>query len=70
MTKRAGYYWVRDGEWTRVRKGGFKEQCCSCGHVHKTEFRTVDGKLEFRAVTDNRATAAARRKFKFSKDSD
>jgi hypothetical protein len=69
-TKRARYHHASDGELVRVTKGGFKEQCCSCGHTHRTEFRIVDGKLEFRAVTDNRATAAARRKFKFSKDED
>lgn len=64
------YYHVQDGEWTQVPKGGFKEQCCSCGHVHQTKFRMIKGKLHFRAVTDNRATAAARRKFKFAKDED
>lgn len=69
-TKHVQYHQVVDGEWTRVPKLGFKEQCCSCGLVHRTRFKMIDGKLHFKAVTDNRATAAARRKFKFSKDQD
>lgn len=62
------YYAASDNEWIEVPKRGFKEQRCSCGHVHRTVFRIINGKLHFRAVTDNRATGAARRKFKFSKD--
>jgi hypothetical protein len=64
----SSYYHVTDGEWVQIPFRGFKEQCCSCGHVHSVDFRIVKGKLQFRAVTDNRATAAARRIFKFSKD--
>lgn len=70
MTKRLRYDQLTDGEWmTPVRKG-FKEQCCGCGLVHKVDFRIVDGKVQFRATQDARATAAARRPFKFAKDSD
>lgn len=64
----SGYHHAEDGEWVQIPMRGFKEQCCSCGHVHKTDFRIVKGKLQFRAVTDKRATAAARRAFKFDKD--
>jgi hypothetical protein len=67
MTK-SSYYHVTDGEWVQIPFRGFKEQCCSCGHVHQVDFRIVNGKLQFKAVTDNRATAAARRIFKFTKD--
>ena len=63
-----GYHQMIDGVWLSVPKRGFKEQCCSCGHVHQTDFRIVKGKLQFRATTDNRATAAVRRAFKFEKD--
>lgn len=66
MTK--GYYVATDGEWIEVPKRGFKEQCCSCALVHKVDYRVVDGKIQFRAIVDNRATAAARRVFKFAKD--
>lgn len=62
------YYHVTDGEWIEIPRRGFKEQCCSCGHVHQTDFRIVKGKLQFRTVTDNRATAAVRRAFRFEKD--
>ena len=62
------YYHVTDGEWVQIPRKGFKEQCCGCGLVHKTDFRIVKGKLQFKSVTDGRATAAARRAFKFEKD--
>jgi len=70
MTKKKYVKWetLVDGEWTRPIKRGFKEQCCSCGHVHRVDYRIVDGHIEFRATTDNRATAAARRAFKFTKE--
>jgi hypothetical protein len=64
MTKKRypkGYYHVTDGEWVPVPWRGFKEQCCSCGLVHKTDFRVVDSGLQFKATVDNRATAAVRR---------
>lgn len=61
---RLRYDQLLDGEWmTPVRKG-FQEQCCGCGLVHVVDYRIVDGKIQFRATVDNRATAAARRKFK------
>lgn len=66
----AGYYHATDGEWVPVPWKGFKEQCCSCALVHKTDFRVVDGTLQFKATVDNRATSAARRSFKFTKDAD
>lgn len=68
MTK--GYYHATDGEWIEVPKRGFKEQCCACGLIHTVDFRLVKGKLQFRATVDNRATAAARRTFGFSKDAE
>lgn len=66
MSKR--YPVLKDGEWMRPITRGFKEQCCDCGLVHRVDYRVVDGAIEFRAYRDNRATAAARRAFKFEKD--
>lgn len=68
MTRRVRYHVLKDGEWIRPRRRGFKEMCCDCHLVHLLEFRVVDGKIEFRASRDERATAAARRGFKFTKD--
>lgn len=67
MTK-TKYYHAVDGEWVTVTRRGLKEQCCACGLIHKIDYRVVDGKIQFRATVDNRATAAARRNFKFSKE--
>lgn len=56
------------GEWSRLRMRNFREQCCDCGLIHRLDFRIVDGRIEFRTRRDDRATAAARRSFKFTSD--
>jgi hypothetical protein len=43
-----------------------REQCCDCRLIHRLDFRIVDGRIEFRTRRDGRATAAARRSFKFT----
>ena len=68
MTKRPEYYHVTDGEWIRVPKRGYKEQCCDCGLIHRLNFRIVDGKIEIQAFRDARATNGARRHFVLSKE--
>lgn len=52
---------LKDGDWIRPTRRGFKEQCCDCGLVHRMDFRIVDGSVEFRVFRDKRATSAARR---------
>jgi len=64
------YQQLVDGEWVEPVRKGFKEQCCSCALIHKVDYRIVDGRVQFRATVDKRATAAARRRFKFEKDDD
>lgn len=62
MTKRREpYYHVTDGEWVTIPWRGFKEQCCSCGLVHKTDYRVVNGQLQFKSYRDPRATGGARK---------
>ena len=68
MSKRVTYDVISYGEWTRPRMANFREQCCDCGLIHRLDFRIVDGKVEFRTRRDDRATAAARRTFKFASD--
>jgi hypothetical protein len=64
-----GYYQITDGEWVIIPRRGFKEQCCSCGLVHRLNFRiNAKGQLEVQTFRDERATAAVRRAFKFEKD--
>lgn len=67
MTK---YHQLVDGEWFRPRMRGHRDQCCHCGLVHVLDYRVVDGKVEFRARQDARATAAVRRMFKFEREPD
>jgi len=64
------YYHVTDGEWIEVVKRGYKEQCCDCGLIHRHNYRiNAKGGIEIQSSVDRRATAAARRAFKFEKDS-
>lgn len=58
----ARYYQLKDGEWMRPTRKGFRDACCGCGLVHTMEFRLVDGTIEFRATVDKRATAAMRKR--------
>ena len=68
MGKRVVYRVISYGESTRPRMRNFREQCCDCGLIHRLDFRIVDGGIEFRTRRDDRATAAARRSFKFTPD--
>jgi hypothetical protein len=68
MSKRVSYEVISYGEWTRPRMKDFREQCCDCGLIHRLDFRIVDGRIEFRTRRDDRATAAARRRFEFTPD--
>ncbi len=68
MTK--GYVQIYSGEWIEPVTRGFLHQCCSCCLTHRTDYRVVNGKVQFRVVIDRRATAASRRKLKFSKEKD
>ena len=54
--------------FARPRMQKHREQCCDCGLIHRLDVRIVDGKVEFRTRRDDRATAAARRTFKFTQD--
>jgi hypothetical protein len=63
--RRVTYEPIAYGAWTRPRKQNFREQCCDCGLVHRLDFRIVEGRIEFRTRRDDRATAAARRFFRF-----
>ncbi|MCC6779757.1 MAG: hypothetical protein IT537_24515 [Hyphomicrobiales bacterium] len=65
--ERVRYDVVAYGTWTRPRLRNFREQCCDCGLIHRLDFRIVDGRIEFRTRRDDRATAAARRPFRFGK---
>ena len=62
MTKRVETTHLSEGQWFRVanRKDHY-EVCCDCGLEHRVEYRVRNGKLEFRAWREDRATAARRR---------
>jgi hypothetical protein len=63
------YYHVTNGEWLEVPKRGYREQCCDCGLVHEHTYRiNAKGKLEIKSTRHERATAGARKAFRFEKD--
>jgi hypothetical protein len=70
VSKRAKYHQVVEGEWTAIPKRGHWNMCCACALVHIIDYRLNDGALEMRVRVDRRATAAARRPFKFKSDGD
>lgn len=59
------YFHVKEGDWTAIPRRGHRNQCCDCGSVHDIDYREKDGALEMRVKVNGRATAAARRVFKF-----
>jgi hypothetical protein len=74
MTK--GYQQIHGGEWIEPSRQGFVDQCCDCCLVHVIDFAVVDkdkkpipgATVQFKLRVDRRKTAAARRKFKFTKE--
>jgi hypothetical protein len=50
-----------DGEWFAVpNRSLHRIRCCDCSLVHDFSFRIRKGKLQIRAVRNNRSTAASR----------
>jgi len=64
IKKKEEYYQVTNGEWVPIPWRGFKDQCCHCGLVHRTNFRIKNGKLQFQAFVDGKATGGARTRFR------
>lgn len=58
---RQRYQQIYDGDWNRVTMRKQRERCCDCGKVHDIDYRMVDGHLEIRTTSNERATKAARR---------
>jgi hypothetical protein len=59
---------IVDDEWYAIDWRRQREMCCDCHLVHDIDYRVKDGTLMFKARVNKRATAAARRAFKFTKD--
>jgi hypothetical protein len=49
-----------EGTWLTMPRE-YRLACCDCSLVHRFEFRIRDGKIQWRAFRDNRATANRRR---------
>jgi hypothetical protein len=57
VSNKSEYYQVTDGEWIKVPKRGYKEQCCDCGLIHRLNFRVDEkGHIHIQTFRDNRAT--------------
>ena len=57
----AAYKHPEAGEWVQPINEGYKLACCDCGLVHRLDFRIYNGRVQFRAFSDVRATTAMRR---------
>jgi hypothetical protein len=65
VSKKSEYYQVTDGEWIRVPKRGYKEQCCDCSLVHRMNFKVDEkGRIFVQTFRDHRATGGARTRFR------
>lgn len=54
------YETPKAGEWVQPIRKGYKLACCDCCLVHRMEFRVRNGRAQFKAYRDNRATASMR----------
>lgn len=71
MTKRrTRYHALEDDKWVLVPRRGLRHMCCDCASVHKVDQRETAYGTEMRFRRDRRATAAARRGFKFTREED
>ena len=61
MSPRDKNHKVKDGEWAQPIQSGYKLSCCDCSLEHILDFRIRNGRIQFRARRDNRATANKRR---------
>jgi hypothetical protein len=69
MARKSAYYHVTDGEWIKVPKRNYKEQCCDCGLIHRMNFKTDEkGHIYIQTFRDSRATNGARTHFGFTKE--
>jgi hypothetical protein len=69
--KRVIYEQAHDGEWFNPRHKKFKHMCCGCALVHVVDFKVDEqGNVWTRWREDKRATAAARRPFRFDGEND
>jgi hypothetical protein len=50
-----------EGEWIQPVRRGYKVCCCSCGFVHRLDFRIYRGRIQYRAFLAPRSTAMKRR---------
>jgi hypothetical protein len=57
------------GEWITPIRHNYKLACCTCGRVHRLDFRIIQvgtnrRQIQFRVFDDKRATAAVRREMR------
>lgn len=57
------------GRWVYPKRTGYRMMCCDCGLVHVLDFKVAKdsigrAKILFRVFRNERATAAARKRFR------
>jgi len=66
MSEPRRYKAVYANEWVQPVKENYGLACCDCGLVHKLDFRVKNGRIQFRARRDNRATSQLRRRSEYA----
>jgi hypothetical protein len=66
MAKKGDAVQIIDGRWYAVGFGGepWYEECCSCGLVHRQDYKVENGKFWVRYTVDDKRTRRARAKQK------
>lgn len=67
IKRRRVYTEPHAGDWVFPVRRGYRLACCSCGLVHRIDFRLRGRHIELRFFLDNRATAAMRRRLRAPK---
>ena len=70
MRRQEKYHQLYDGDWVLISRRNHRHMCCDCALVHVIDIRDGKRGTEVRFRRDNRATAAARRAFKFTREDD
>lgn len=52
----------KPGEWVQPVRCAYKLACCDCALVHSMHFRVQNGRAQFKAYRDEKATRLLRKK--------
>ena len=54
----------KPGEWVQPVRRAYKLACCDCGLVHSMHFRVWNGRVQWKAYRDEKATRLLRKRIR------